>query len=130
MITARMDNDKYVELSPVWEYEVVKYENSKIMLKGNPRKYPASDLQLLRDGVPITEEELIAEMMEEVRLAIMEKRKKKIVKILKVIGVSMLIIVISFIVSLVGHILSELFPKLSVVLSLGFIVFMALCLVE
>lgn len=58
MITARMDNDKYIELSPKWPYEVVKYESGKIKLKGIPRIYPASDFQLLRDGEPITEEEL------------------------------------------------------------------------
>lgn len=58
MITARMDNDKYIELSPKWPYEVVKYENGKIKLKGIPRIYPASDFQLLRDGEPITQEEL------------------------------------------------------------------------
>ena len=58
MITARMDNDKYIELSPKWPYEVVKYESGKIKLKGIPRIYPASDFQLLRDGEPIAEEEL------------------------------------------------------------------------
>lgn len=58
MITAKMNNDKYIELSPGWPYEVVKYESGKIKLKGIPRIYPASDLQLLRDGEPITEETL------------------------------------------------------------------------
>ena len=58
MITARMDNDKYIELSPKWPYEVVKYESGKIKLKGIPRIYPASDFQLLRDGEPITEKTL------------------------------------------------------------------------
>ena len=58
MITARMDNDKYVELSPKWEYEVEWYDSGKVKLKDFPRIYPASDLQLLRDGVPIPEEEL------------------------------------------------------------------------
>lgn len=58
MITAKMNNDKYIELSPGWPYEVVKYESGKIKLKGIPRIYPVSDFQLQRDGEPITEETL------------------------------------------------------------------------
>ena len=57
MITAKMNNDKYIELSPGWSYEVEWYDSGKVKLKDFPRIYPASDLQILRNGVPITEEE-------------------------------------------------------------------------
>lgn len=58
MITAKMNNDKYIELSPGWPYEVEWYRDGKIKLTVNPRIYPATDFQLQRNGVDISYEEL------------------------------------------------------------------------
>lgn len=84
MITARMINDIYIELTPDYPYEVVKYEDGKIRLKDIPRIYPASDFKIQKNGKgeALNEEETEKGMvLEHIR------------DFLEVVGISMLFIV-------------------------------------
>lgn len=97
MITARMNNDKYIELSPGWPYEVVKYEDGKIRLKDIPRIYPASDFKIQKNGAG---EALNGKETEKGML--MERIKD----FLEVVGISMLFIVAgtaAFLIFAIGY---------------------------